>query len=95
MVAKVFSCAEETMKKLLILSASVASMSASMAAAGGMEVGRFSPAFMFESGNFAELSITRTTPKVTDDTFAPKKCAQKVDVGRNDQHIHVVENGNE
>ena len=48
-------------------------MSASMAAAGGMEVGRFSPAFMFESGNFAELSITRTTPKVTDDTFAPKK----------------------
>jgi len=61
------------MKKLLILSASVASMSASMAAAGGMEVGRFSPAFMFESGNFAELSSTRTTPKVTDDTFAPKK----------------------
>ena len=61
------------MKKLLILSASVASMSASMAAAGGMEVGRFSPAFMFESGNFAELSITRTTPKVTDNTFAPKK----------------------
>ena len=61
------------MKKLLILSASVASMSAAMAAAGGMEVGRFSPAFMFESGNFAELSITRTTPKVTDDTFAPKK----------------------
>ena len=47
-------------------------MSASMAAAGGMEVGRFSPAFMFESGNFTELSITRTTPKVTDDTFAPK-----------------------
>ncbi|MGA1760891.1 MAG: hypothetical protein ACO39Z_09160 [Paracoccaceae bacterium] len=36
-----------------------------------MEVGRYNPSFMFEEGNFAELSITNTTPKVTDDKFSP------------------------
>ncbi len=36
-----------------------------------MEVGRFNPAFMFESGNYAEVSIAQTTPDVTDNVFAP------------------------
>ena len=59
------------MKKLLCLSASAFSIAAASASAGGMEVGRYNPSFMFEEGNFAELSITNTTPKVTDDTFSP------------------------
>lgn len=59
------------MKKLLCLSASAFSIAAASASAGGMEVGRYNPSFMFEEGNFAELSITNTTPKVTDDKFSP------------------------
>jgi hypothetical protein len=61
------------MKKILISGVSLFGLGASMATAGGMEVGRFSPGFMFEGGNYAEMSITQTTPKVTDDTFAPNK----------------------
>ena len=55
----------------MCLSASAFSIAAASASAGGMEVGRYNPSFMFEEGNFAELSITNTTPKVTDDTFSP------------------------
>ena len=44
---------------------------ATTASAGGMEVGRFNPAFMFEAGNYAEVSIAQTTPDVTDNVFAP------------------------
>ncbi len=41
------------MKKLLILSASVASMSASMAAAGGWQASSLDTAFMYNTGSLA------------------------------------------
>lgn len=52
------------MKKLLILSASVASMSASMAAAGGWQASSLDTAFMYNTGTFAEISFGKVTPSI-------------------------------
>ena len=52
------------MKKLLILSASVASMAASMAAAGGWQASSLDTAFMYNTGSFAEISFGKVTPSI-------------------------------
>ena len=49
----------------------LAVLGATTASAGGMEVGRFNPAFMFEAGNYAEVSIAQTTPDVSDNLYSP------------------------
>ena len=49
----------------------LAVVGATAASAGGMEAGRYNPAFMFESGNYAEISIAQTTPNVKDDVYSP------------------------
>lgn len=49
----------------------LAVVGATSAHAGGMEAGRFNPAFMFESGNYAEISIAQTTPTVSDNLYSP------------------------
>ena len=58
------------MKKYLLAS-TVLVAGTSTAFAGGMEVGRFNPGFMFQGGNYAELSMTSTNMDVTDDLYSP------------------------
>jgi long-subunit fatty acid transport protein len=57
--------------KQILLASTILVAGTSTAFAGGMEVGRFNPSFMFQSGNYAELSVRSSTPDVTDDTFSP------------------------
>jgi len=43
--------------KQFLLASTVLVAGTSTAFAGGMEVGRFNPGFMFQGGNYAELSV--------------------------------------
>jgi len=43
--------------KQFLLASTVLVAGTSTAFAGGMEVGRFNPSFMFQSGNYVELSV--------------------------------------
>ena len=52
------------MKKLLCLSASALSIAASTASAGGWQTSSLDSAFMYNSGNFAELSFGKVTYNV-------------------------------
>ena len=52
------------MKKLLCLSASALSIAASTASAGGWQTSALDSAFMYNSGNFAELSFGKVTYNV-------------------------------
>lgn len=52
------------MKKLLVLSASVASLTASMAAAGGWQASSLDSSFMYAEGTFGELSFGKVTPNI-------------------------------
>ena len=57
--------------KQFLLASTVLVAGTSTAFAGGMEVGRFNPGFMFQGGNYAELSMTSTNMDVTDDRYSP------------------------
>ena len=52
------------MKKTYLGSAAIIALSASSAFAGGIERSVFSPAFLFESGNYADLSFGSVAPSV-------------------------------
>lgn len=56
--------------KQILLASTVLVAGTSTAFAGGMEVGRFNPGFLFKGGNYAELSVTSTNMDVTDDKYA-------------------------
>lgn len=49
----------------------LAVLGATTASAGGMEVGRFDPGFLYETGNYAEVSYSSRSPDVTDSLYAP------------------------
>ena len=60
-----------TLTKLAATTALISATAATTALAGGMEVGRFDPAFLYEEGNYAEISYSSRSPSVTDDVYAP------------------------